>query len=111
MKKKLKIPVSVQLYNLVMYDSRFLFSTPQWPNSFAIDERIRPLFLKLANIAVDYFSNSCFLYEIIKTKHVLIWRKLYFKLQYFGNSCCHYQAKIISREETDDYIIRYIKIN
>jgi len=30
-------------------------------------------------------------------------------LQYFGNASCHYQAKIISKEETDNIIIRYIK--
>jgi hypothetical protein len=34
---------------------------------------------------------------------------IYFKLQYFGNASCHYQAKIISKEETDNIIIRYIK--
>jgi len=28
-------------------------------------------------------------------------------LQYFGNASCHYQAKIISKEETDNIIIRY----
>jgi len=40
---------------------------------------------------------TLFNYEKIKTKHILIWRD-YFKLQYFGNACCHYQAKIISKE-------------
>jgi hypothetical protein len=34
---------------------------------------------------------------------------IYFKLQYFGNTSCHYQAKIISKEETYNITIIYIK--
>ena len=51
------------------------------------------------------FSN----YEIIKTKHILLAEIIYFRLQYFGNASYHYQAKKISKEETYNIKIRYIK--
>ena len=34
---------------------------------------------------------------------------IYFKSQYFGNNSYHYRAKIISKEETDNIITKYIK--
>ena len=44
-----------------------------------------------------------------KYKKMEIWQNFYLKLKYFGNFCCHYQAKIIFKKETDKIIIRCIK--
>jgi hypothetical protein len=42
---------------------------------------------------------TLFIYEIIKTKHILFWRHHLFEIAIFRQ--CHYQAKIISKEETE----------
>ncbi len=41
---------------------------------------------------------------VLKRNTYCIGEIIYFKLQYFGNASCHYQTKIISKEETDNII-------
>ena len=59
---------------------------------------------KILKNYMNGWIDSIFNYELIETKQLLMCRNFYFKLQYFGNTSCHYQAKIISKEETDNII-------